>query len=51
MSQFSQWYRFASKVVSLQYCTEFSVCTCSCTVGKTQVPFRMAIGNVELIHE
>ena len=21
-------------------------CTCSCTVGKTQVPFRMATGNV-----
>ena len=25
--------------------------TCSCTVGKTQVPFSMDIGNVELMHE
>ena len=26
------------------------LCPCCCTVGKT-VPFRMAVGNVELIHE
>ena len=31
--------------------TGVSSCTCSCTVGKKQVPFRMAIGNVELMHE
>ena len=27
------------------------LCTCSCAVGKKQVPFSMAIGNVELLHE
>ena len=27
------------------------MCTCSCTVGKKQVPFSMAIGNVELMHK
>ena len=27
------------------------LCTCSCIVGKNQVQFRMAIGNVELMQE
>ena len=27
------------------------MCTCICTVGKMQVPFSMAIGNVKLMHE
>ena len=27
------------------------MCTCSCTVGEKQVPFSMAIGNVELMRE
>ena len=26
------------------------MCTCSCTVGKKQVLFSMAIGNMELMH-
>ena len=27
------------------------MCTSSCTVGKKQVPFSVAGGNVELMHE
>ena len=27
------------------------MCTCSCTIGKKQVPFSMAIGNAELMQE
>ena len=27
------------------------LCTCSCSVGKKQVPFSMVIGNMELMHE
>ena len=27
------------------------MCTCSCTVGKRQVPFSMTIENDELMHE
>ena len=32
-------------------CTDFLLCTCSCTVRKKQVPFSMALGNMELMHE
>ena len=35
----------------LLFRSEYKMRTCSCTVGKKQVPFSMAIGNVELIHE
>ena len=35
----------------LVFHSEYILCTCSCTVGKTQVPFSMVIGNGELMHE
>ena len=44
-------HRFTSASVFLHYRTEFQkMCTFSCTGGKEQVPFSMAIGN-ELMHE
>ena len=43
--------RFTSACVFLPYRTGFSMCICSCTVGKQQVPFSMAIANEKLIHE
>ena len=43
--------RFTSASVFLPYRAEFSMCTCSYTVGKRKVPFSMAIGNGELMHE
>ena len=36
--------------VFLLFHSEYTVCTCSCTVRKKQVPFSMAIGN-ELVQE
>ena len=33
------------------FCSEHTLCTSSCTVGKKQVPFSMAIANVKLTHK
>ena len=38
-------------IVFLAYRTGFSLRTCSYTVGKMQVPFSMAVGNGELMHD
>ena len=38
--QFSLVFRFISDSVFLPYSEGFSLCTCSCTVGKNQVSFR-----------
>ena len=35
----------------LVFRSEYTLCTCNCTVGKRQVPFSIAIGNMELKHE
>ena len=43
--------RFTSAQLFLVIRSEYTLCTCSCTVGKKQVPFSMATRNVELIHE
>ena len=48
---FSLEYRFTSETIFLPSRTKFSLCTCNCTVGKKQVPFSMATGNVELMQE
>ena len=48
--KFSLVFRFTSASVFLPYRAGFSLCTCSCTVGKREVSFSMTIGN-ELIHE
>ena len=44
-------FRFTSASVFLPYRERFSLCTCSCTVGKRQVPFSMTTGNEEFMHE
>ena len=44
-------YRFTGVQVFLLLRQEYKMCTCSCTVGEKQVPFSMAILNVELMHE
>ena len=41
----------SSAQVFLLFRSQYTLCTCSCTVGKKQVPFRMASGNEELMHE
>ena len=51
IEKFSLVFKFTSASVFLPYRAEFSVCTCSCTVGKNQVSFSMTIGNEELMHE
>ena len=38
-------YRFTSASVFLLFRTEFKMNTCSYTVGKSQAPFSMAIGE------
>ena len=44
--------RFTSASVFLHFRTEFQkMCTFSCTGGKEQVPFSMAMGNGELMQE
>ena len=48
---FSLAFRFTTASVFLPYRAEFSLCTCSRTVGKKEVSFRMTIGNEELMHE
>ena len=35
----------------LVFRSEYTVCTCSCTVGKKQVLFSVATGNWELMQE
>ena len=42
---------FTSAQLFLVFLIEYTLCSCSCTVGKKQVPFSMAIGNGELVHE
>ena len=37
--------------IFLLFCFEYTLCTCSCTVGKKHIPFSIAIGNVELMNE
>ena len=44
-------HRFTSAQLFLVFRSENTLCTCSCTVGKKQVPFSMAIRNWELVHE
>ena len=44
-------FRFTSALLFLVFCSEYTLCTCSSTVGKTQVPFNMAKGYVEFMHE
>ena len=44
-------YRFTSASIFLLFRTEFKMSPCSYTFGKKQVPFSMAIGNGELMHE
>ena len=39
----------AELFLALRY--EYTLCTCSFSVGIQQVPFSMAIGNEELMHE
>ena len=48
---FSLLFRFTSESIFLPYCARFSLCTCSCTVGRKEVSFSMTIGNEELTHE
>ena len=43
-------YKFSSAQVFLLFRCEYKMCTYSCTVGKKQVPFSLAIGNEELDH-
>ena len=44
-------YRFTSTQLFLVFRSEYTMCTCSCTVGKKEVSFSMIIGNEELMHE
>ena len=44
-------HRFTSAQLFLVFRSEYTLCTCRCTVGKKQVPFSMATGNEELVHE
>ena len=43
--------RFTSAQLFLVFRSEYTMCTCSCTVGKKEVPFSMTIGNEELMDE
>ena len=51
LARFSLVFRFTSASVFLPHRAGFSLCTCSCTVGKKEVSFSMTIGNEELMHE
>ena len=42
---------FTSAQVFLLFRSEYKMYICSCTGGKKQVLFSMAIGNVELMHK
>ena len=42
---------FTSAQLFLVFRSEYTLCTCSSTAGKKQVPFSMAIGYMELMHE
>ena len=48
---FSLVFRFTSAFVFLPYRAGFSLCTCSCTVGKKRKYHSVTIGNEELMHE
>ena len=42
--------RFTSAQLFLVFRSEYTMCTCSCTVGKNQVSFSMTLGNEEPKH-
>ena len=42
--------RFTRAQLFLVFCSEYTMCTCSCTVGKKELSFSMPIGNEELMH-
>ena len=46
-----QRFRFASAQLFLVFRSQYTLRTCSCTVGKQQVPFSTAIGDEERMHE
>ena len=43
--------RFTSAQLFAVIRSEYKLCTCSCTVGKKEIPFSMATGNGELVRE